>query len=281
MLFTKPTFYYIINYNERSDTMKLRIISGILLVLILLGSLLLSYKVFACLMTLVAALGYRELLNIKYGKNENNIEFIRFIGYISIILITLNGIFFDLSNNITLVIPILVLTIPIIFYNDSKKYNINDALYIFGIVYFLSFAFSTIITEAKLDIYKCIYIFLIAFITDTYAYIGGCLIGKHKLTEISPKKTIEGSIVGCIAGGIIGSFYYYTFVGGTNLITVIIMSFTLTILSEIGDLVFSSIKRYFNKKDYSNLIPGHGGILDRFDSVIFVSLGLTLILSII
>ena len=281
MLFTKPTFYYIINYNERSDTMKLRIISGILLVLILLGSLLLSYKVFACLMTLVAALGYRELLNIKYGKNENNIEFTRFIGYISIILITLNGIFFDLSNNITLVIPILVLTIPIIFYNDSKKYNINDALYIFGIVYFLSFAFSTIITEAKLDIYKCIYIFLIAFITDTYAYIGGCLIGKHKLTEISPKKTIEGSIVGCIAGGIIGSFYYYTFVGGTNLITVIIMSFTLTILSEIGDLVFSSIKRYFNKKDYSNLIPGHGGILDRFDSVIFVSLGLTLILSII
>lgn len=281
MLFTKPTFYYIINYNERSDTMKLRIISGILLVLILLGSLLLSYKVFACLMTLVAALGYRELLNIKYSKNENNIEFIRFIGYISIILITLNGIFFDLSNNITLVIPILVLTIPIIFYNDSKKYNINDALYIFGIVYFLSFAFSTIITEAKLDIYKCIYIFLIAFITDTYAYIGGCLIGKHKLTEISPKKTIEGSIVGCIAGGIIGSFYYYTFVGGTNLITVIIMSFTLTILSEIGDLVFSSIKRYFNKKDYSNLIPGHGGILDRFDSVIFVSLGLTLILSII
>ena len=281
MLFTKPTFYYIINYNERSDTMKLRIISGILLVLILLGSLLLSYKVFACLMTLVAALGYRELLNIKYSKNENNIEFIRFIGYISIILITLNGIFFDLSNNITLVIPILVLTIPIIFYNDSKKYNINDALYIFGIVYFLSFAFSTIITEAKLDVYKCIYIFLIAFITDTYAYIGGCLIGKHKLTEISPKKTIEGSIVGCIAGGIIGSFYYYTFVGGTNLITVIIMSFTLTILSEIGDLVFSSIKRYFNKKDYSNLIPGHGGILDRFDSVIFVSLGLTLILSII
>ena len=139
--------------------MKTRTIAGIILVLILLGSLLASYKIFAIVMTIVALLGYRELLNIRYKEKGINIEVVRFIGYISVILITLNGIFFKLNNNITLIIPILSLTIPIIFYNNSKKYNINDALYIFSIVYFLSFAFSNIITEAKLDIYKCIYIF--------------------------------------------------------------------------------------------------------------------------
>ena len=141
--------------------------------------------------------------------------------------------------------------------------------------------------ENKLNIYliyikliKCIFIFIIAFITDTYAYIGGCLIGRHKLTSISPKKTIEGSVIGTIMGTLIGSVYYYNLVNGVTIFETVVLCLFLTLLSEFGDLFFSSIKRYFDKKDYSNLIPGHGGVLDRFDSVIYVSLGLSLILSI-
>lgn len=261
--------------------MKKRTISSIVLLIILIGSLIVSPKLFSLVMLVVSLLGFRELINIKYGSSEANLEFIKLIGYISIILIVLNKTFFNISEEIILIIPILGLTIPIIFYNDSKKYNINDALYVLGTVFFLGFAFYSIVKLCNSNVYKCIYIFIIAFITDTYAYISGSLIGKHNITTISPKKTWEGSIIGSLMGCIIGSIYYYNVIGDITILKVILLSLSLTILSEIGDLVFSSIKRYFNKKDYSNLIPGHGGILDRFDSVIFVALGLILILNIL
>lgn len=169
---------------------------------------------------------------------------------------------------------------PIVFYNDIKVYNITDAMYVLGIVYFLGFSFGNIIYMADVSLVKCIFIFIIAFITDTYAYIGGSLIGRHKLTSISPKKTIEGSIIGTLMGTLVGSVYYYNLVSGVTLFETVVLCLFLTLLSEIGDLFFSCIKRYFDVKDYSNLIPGHGGILDRFDSVIYVSLGLSLILSV-
>lgn len=261
--------------------MKARTVGAVILLTVLILSLLIGYEVFAIVMLIGAILGYRELINIKYKDKEKNIEIVRFIGYISLILIVFNSIFYEIEEKLLLIIPILGLTIPIVFYNDNKKYNINDALFILGVVYFIGFAFENLIYMDKLDIHKCIFIFIIAFATDTYAYIGGMLVGKHKLTSISPKKSIEGSVIGTTMGVLIGSVYYSAFIGGISIVSIVLMCLCLSILSEIGDLVFSSIKRYFNKKDYSNLIPGHGGILDRFDSVIFVSLGFTILLGII
>ena len=261
--------------------MKERSISAVILVTILVGSILIGYKAFGIVMLIFACLGFRELINIKYSEKSKNIEIVKLIGYVSLFLIVLNDIYLKLDNKFLMILPMLGLSIPIVFYNDSKRYNINDAFYIMGVVFFLGFSFHNIIYMAKLDIYKCVLIFLIAFITDTYAYIGGMLIGRHKLTSISPKKSIEGSIIGTIMGCLISSFYYQVFIGGLNILTIISICLFLTIISQIGDLIFSSIKRYFNKKDYSNLIPGHGGILDRFDSVIFVSLGLSLILGLL
>ncbi len=259
--------------------MKQRTIGAIILLLILVSCLIISSKLFGIVMQIVAILGFNEFFDIKYKDKLKEYRLIKILGLLSLILITLNNTFYVLDMKVVILLPLLMLSLPIVFYNDNKKYNINDCMYVVGVVYFLGLSFGNIIFLRDTDIAKCIFIFVIAFITDTYAYIGGSLIGRHKLTTISPKKTIEGSLIGTFMGVVVGSVYYYNVVGNITVFQVIMLSLTLTLLSEIGDLMFSSIKRYFDKKDYSNLIPGHGGILDRFDSVIYVSLGLSLILS--
>lgn len=259
--------------------MKQRTIGAIILLLILITCLVISSKLFGIVMMIVAILGFNEFFDIKYEDSLSKMKIIKIIGIISLILITLNKTFYEIDINITILLPILLLSLPIVFYNNNKLYNINDCLYVLGIVYFLGLSFGNIIFLRDTNISKCIFIFIIAFITDTYAYIGGSLVGRHKLTTISPKKTIEGSVIGTLMGVLAGVVYYYNVIGNITLFKCVMLCITLTLLSEIGDLMFSSIKRYFNKKDYSNLIPGHGGILDRFDSVIYVSLGFSLILS--
>ena len=259
--------------------MKQRTISGIILLIVLIGSLVISSQLFAVLMTMAAVIGFNEFFTVKFGKNKE-LNLIKILGMLLVMFISLNNIFYKVDLNVLILIPLLSLSLPMLLYNDNKVYNIIDSLFVIGIVYFVGLSFGNIILMRDISMSRCIFIFIISFVTDTYAYIGGSLIGRHKLTEISPKKTIEGSLVGTIMGVVVGSVYYFYVVGGVTGIESILLCLFLTILSELGDLVFSSIKRNFNIKDYSNLIPGHGGILDRFDSVIYVSLGLSLILSI-
>ena len=259
--------------------MKKRILGGAIVLIVLITSILLGDIPFAITISLVALLGLKELIDIKY-KNKD-IKAIKILSSISMLLILLNNTLYTLDIKVLIYLPILILILPVVFYNNKEKYNINDALYFLGITYFLSFAFSNIITMRELSIHKCIYIFIISFITDTYAYIGGMLIGRKHFTTISPKKTIEGSLIGALTGSFIGSMYYIMFINDLSIIKIIILSIILTILSELGDLVFSSIKRYFNIKDFSNIMPGHGGILDRFDSIIFVILGFMFFITLI
>lgn len=112
-------------------------------------------------------------------------------------------------------------------------------------------------------------IFTTSFGTDTFAYFLGKLFGKKKLTKISPSKTVVGAVGGVI-GGTLLSLLFWNFTGDITIL-IVIAFLAITILSEVGDLAASVIKRHLNIKDYGTLIPGHGGILDRFDSVIFTA----------
>lgn len=127
-----------------------------------------------------------------------------------------------------------------------------------------------------------LYIFLATFATDTFAYFGGSFFGKHKLIErISPKKTIEGSIIGTVCSIILsvlfGHFFLRDILGYKMIIT---LSLLIPLVSQIGDLSFSLIKRHFNIKDFGYVFPGHGGVLDRIDSVLFSLLCFNLVLSV-
>jgi phosphatidate cytidylyltransferase len=110
------------------------------------------------------------------------------------------------------------------------------------------------------------------FICDSAAFFAGNFFGRHKLSEISPKKTIEGSIGGLLAAMAVmlaGMHFYGT--GEASFWLAAVLGLTIGITGQIGDLTASVVKRFFSVKDSSNLIPGHGGILDRFDSLFFVT----------
>ena len=130
--------------------------------------------------------------------------------------------------------------------------------------------------------YLYLLIFLGAWITDIFAYFTGYFIGKHKLIEdVSPKKTIEGSIGGivfCAASFALFGWIVNQFFGqSANILFLIVSGVILSVVSQIGDLIMSVIKRHYGIKDFGKLFPGHGGMLDRFDSILAVSLGLAAI----
>ena len=173
--------------------------------------------------------------------------------------------------------------IPTILYHDRKIYSVNDAFYMLGGLIFIAASFSLLISIREKSLLLLIYLFLISIMTDTYAYITGMLIGKHKMiSEISPKKTWEGMIGGTVVGVFIATLFYHNFIDNSLQLYILIMiTLFLSILGQFGDLTFSAIKRYFNKKDFPNIMPGHGGVLDRFDSILFIVLGFIFFISII
>ena len=152
-----------------------------------------------------------------------------------------------------------------------------------GIVLFIGLSFNLIIITRNYDISYIIYLLLITTITDTFALFTGRLIGNYKISpKISPNKTLEGCIGGLLMGTFVASAFYMTVINPNySLVVIVLITALLSIIGQIGDLVFSAIKRYYDKKDFSDLIPGHGGILDRFDSLVFVTLAFIVIMSIL
>jgi len=188
------------------------------------------------------------------------------IAYLASLLIYLR-LFYPYVSMEFIIVFILILLFSIsVLHGDKNLLDIS--LTILGIVY-IPFLLSFLVS---LEGTKFIWIiFTIAFGTDTFAYLIGSKLGRHKLSpSISPNKSIEGALGGIIGSVLITLAYSYIFEIGP-LWSVLILSVIGSIISQLGDLSASKIKRYVGIKDFGKIMPGHGGMLDRFDSIIFAS----------
>ena len=220
-------------------------------------------KPLAIFVFLISIIGIREFYNAIHNISLS----IRPIGYIACILFFFNSLDYNMvSLNFIMAFVTISLFILFVLKEDIKLANIS--ITIFSILY-IPFLFQHIIyLDGNIYIWL---IFITAWGTDTFAYLAGNLFGKKKLCpNLSPNKTIEGSLGG-VLGSILLTILFSKYLNLPNLWGLIILSILGAIIAQFGDLAASKIKRITGIKDYGFIIPGHGGILDRFDSILFTA----------
>lgn len=263
--------------------MKTRIFSAIFLIFIAIPLVIAGDKTFSLAIGIVGVFALKEIIDLK--TNQGRVPFLMtllyYVSFLGLVFLSpfeyssLVGI-----NYLWMSVLILLYLLPCLFFHP-KEYDTKQALYFLGITFFLSLACHTIIMIRLKSLWLFLYFILIPILTDTFALLFGLLIGRHPLAPlISPKKTIEGSFFGTLCATMVASTFYGIFCG-TFSISIVLITIFLSIVSQMGDLFFSKMKRENDQKDFSNLIPGHGGILDRFDSMLFVSLAYLIVFTLL
>lgn len=262
--------------------MKKRVVSAFIMFLIIIPILILGGIPYSLMIGLVSLIAYKEMIDLRKNKNNDYPNIVKLFGLISILYLIYSnfekyGLLFGLSYKILCGI-ILFICLPTLFFKE--KYKIEDAFQMLATVLFLGIGFNLLISVYNYGVKYFILLIMITILTDTFALFGGKLIGKHNFTSISPNKTIEGCVIGSLVSTFVCTVYYLNVINSvTNLLQIILIIFGLSVVGQCGDLFFSAIKREFDKKDFSNLIPGHGGVLDRLDSIIFVLFAFVFIIS--
>lgn len=259
--------------------MKKRVISAIIAMIISIPFLYFGGIPFYIFGIIVGLLGYREWLTlITKDKLLSCVGYFTFLIIVGINLYKTN--FINLLDYRILGLLILLFALTSLLKHKDKNIKLYTYFYVLGMTIFLSSAFSAIIIVRNMSLRYFLFLLLIPILNDTFAHSIGTLFGKHKLNEISPNKSWEGCFGGAVCG-VLGStlFYLISINSEINIFLLIAITLFLSIIGQLGDLFFSQIKRYYKMKDFGNIMPGHGGILDRFDSFIFVVLAFTFLIT--
>lgn len=249
---------------------KTRLISGIVLVIIALATIISGSWILFFTLLAVSLIGMRELYKVMKVSDEH-VTVLELVGYLGAVLYYI-AMKADFGNYGTMAIIISMILILFVYVFGYPKYHAEQVMAaFFGVVYvavMLSFIYLTrSLPDGKFLVWL---IFLCSWGCDTCAYCVGMLIGQHKMAPVlSPKKSIEGAVGGVAGAALLGVIYAAATQG--KMAEYALICAVGALISMVGDLAASAIKRNQNIKDYGKLIPGHGGILDRFDSVIITA----------
>lgn len=251
-----------------------RTISGIALVVIIAFMLITGGDILLAFLGAVSIIGVRELYRI-WNVDKSPLGIIGYLG-VAIYYIMLRV---ELTDYWLVLVICMLVAAMATYVITFPKYKADAVMsIIFGFLY-VGVMLSSIYRIRQLNdgIYLVWMVFLCSWISDTCAYLVGVTLGKHKFVpKLSPKKTVEG-VIGGIAGSVLLGAVYglilkeHTMAFTNPVLVCMLIGGIGSVVSMIGDLAASAIKRNYDIKDYGRLIPGHGGILDRFDSVIFVA----------
>lgn len=254
-----------------------RLISGIVLVIIALAVIITGGPLLAAVLLAISIIGLEELYRA-LGIEDGRFSPLAAVGYFGCLVYYVIVILGLTAYTMTVLIAVLILVMAVYVFTYPRYRTEQVTGTFFGVVYvavMLSCIFE--LREMKDGAYLVWLIFLASWGCDTCAYCVGMLFGKHKMSpKLSPKKSVEGAVGGVVGAALLGVIYAAAISGRMSGTANHMLSFAVicavgALISMVGDLAASAIKRNHGIKDYGKLIPGHGGILDRFDSVIFIA----------
>ena len=256
-----------------------RLGSSVVLVVLALIFLISGGPVLGAVCLLLSLTAYYELIKACHVEKDGKFTLLEIMGGCGIVLY---GAAMMVSKNFLWgigAIVLMFLAVMFVYVFHFPKYHADQVMTVFFCAFYpgVLFPFIYLTRELSWGKYLVWLIFISSWICDTCAYLTGICIGKHKLAPIlSPKKSIEGAVGGILGSAIVGALYGYFIVESVVVeqsITwiFVVISAAGAVISQVGDLAASAIKRNQEIKDYGKLIPGHGGVMDRFDSVIFTA----------
>ena len=238
--------------------MKQRIISGAIVLAVTVAAVLFDSFVMKGILLFILGWGSYEFIKIRKEK-------FNYLLYVILLATSLLIYLYHEHAEEWMLLEMLLLLSISVFY---EKESFTDVSAVFLMSVLLGYGVYYIDYIEAMNKWLLAYVIIVSYLTDTFAFFVGSKFGKHKMNaRVSPKKTVEGSLGGWLFG-CLGSYIWASMFHFFDLSPALILSASICLpfVSEIGDLIFSLIKRHYGVKDFSNLIPGHGGILDRLDS---------------